>query len=350
MGKHAWKISPQIQGLNANFGFLYLVSQTHLVISLDFELHWGRFDKYSLEHYKSYYQNTRNVIPRILDLFERYQIKATWATVGMLMCKNREEWDYYKPFNLPSFTNDKFSAYNWMENQAQVWDPGVFAPDLVERIKDTPGQELGSHSFAHYYTMEKGQSQEQWKADLVAAKRIAKEKFGLDLESLVFPRNQFSKQAIKSAQEVGFSVFRTNPKDWFWMNVEKENLIKKVFRTGDSLIPLGHKSSYASVENFRGAALIPASRILRPYRSGSLFNQMRINRIKGELDSAIEHGEIYHLWWHPHNFGNYPTENLEVLEDLLQWVNEKVQTGNLCSESMLSLSKKTPLQSEKIIT
>ena len=21
--------------------------------------------------------------------------------------------------------------------------------------------------------------------------------------------------------------------------------------------------------------------------------------------------EVYHLWWHPHNFGNYPVESME---------------------------------------
>lgn len=319
---------------------------SNLIISLDFELHWGRFDKYALAPNKVYYQNTRDIVPRLLELFDRFQIKATWATVGMLMCESREEWESYKPELLPTFEKSKFSAYNWMDSQQQVWDKGVFAPDLVRKILETPGQELGSHSFAHYYTMAAGQTLAQWKSDLQAAKRIAKEKFDSNLESLVFPRNQYSEQVIEIALESGFTVFRTNPKDWFWKSVENENLVKKIFRTSDSLVPLGRRTSYASPEFHKGSVLIPSSRILRPFRSGSLFNKARIERIKEELDLAINYGEMYHLWWHPHNFGNYPKENLEILENLLIWVKNKISEGRLSTESMLSLSRK--FSSEKM--
>lgn len=316
------------------------MGKSQLIISLDFELHWGRFDKYSLESNNYYYQNTREVVPRILELFEQYQIKATWATVGMLMCENREEWENYKPMALPTFQNPQFSAYNWLESQKNPKGLGLFAPELVKKILKTPDQELGSHSFAHYYSLEKGQSLEQWKADLQASKRIAAEKFGVELNSLVFPRNQYSESTLNAAKDTGFTIFRTNPSDWFWKEVENENLIKKVFRTGDTLIPLGGRTSYSSPAVFEGSINIPASRILRPFRKGSIFNEIRISRIKKELEVAIEHGEIYHLWWHPHNFGDFPKENLKILEELLRWVKFKIDLGYLSSESMVSLKRK----------
>lgn len=317
-----------------------------LVISLDFELHWGRFDKYDLESNLYYYKNTKEVIPRLLDLFHHHGIQVTWATVGMLMAENLEEWRIYQPSLLPSFQKNKFSAYRWLESQTKIFSDGLFAPDLVKLILDCPGQELGSHSFSHYFSLESGQSIEQWKEDIKAAQRIAKEKFGKSLESLVFPRNQYSKPVIEMAQTEGFCIFRTNPADWFWRSVEKENLIKKVFRTGDTLIPLGACTSYPAPEFSNGRLNIPASRILRPYRMGSLFNQIRIARIKKELELAIEKGETYHLWWHPHNFGNYPEENLRILEELLIWVKSKVDEGCLSSESMVSLSRKIALEAK----
>ena len=58
-----------------------------LVISLDFELLWGVFDKVDWRDKKKYFQNTRRVIPEILRLFEQYEISSTWATVGMLFNK-----------------------------------------------------------------------------------------------------------------------------------------------------------------------------------------------------------------------------------------------------------------------
>ena len=52
------------------------------IISLDFELKWGvlEFD----ERYNKNLLVARQVIPKILTLFKEYQIKATWAVVGLL--------------------------------------------------------------------------------------------------------------------------------------------------------------------------------------------------------------------------------------------------------------------------
>lgn len=33
---------------------------------------------------------------------------------------------------------------------------------------------------------------------------------------------------------------------------------------------------------------------------------------------AAKHGEMYHLWWHPHNFGANMNENFHFLEEVLQ--------------------------------
>ncbi len=32
---------------------------------------------------------------------------------------------------------------------------------------------------------------------------------------------------------------------------------------------------------------------------------------------AARHGEIYHLWWHPHNFGLRVQENIDQLRRIL---------------------------------
>src|SRR5262245_13071649 len=56
-----------------------------LVISLDFELHWGVRDKRPVDgSYRENLLGAREAIPRMLDLFEEFGIAATWATVGFL--------------------------------------------------------------------------------------------------------------------------------------------------------------------------------------------------------------------------------------------------------------------------
>lgn len=316
------------------------MNNSAIVISLDFELHWGRFDKYPLDTCLGYYRNTREVIPRLLDLFNKYGIHVTWATVGMLMAESREELEFYSPEIRPSYTNQIFSAYSWIDSQKKLYKEALFAPDLVKMILESPNQELGSHSFAHYYSLANGQSLEQWQADLKSANRIALDKFGHTHYSLVFPRNQYSEETLRIAGQEGFQLVRTNPKDWFWGGVEKEDLIKRAFRTGDTIFPLGFKTSYR-VDGFQeGINSLPASRLLRPFRPNSLFNSQRIDRIKKEIERSLECEEIYHLWWHPHNFGHYPKENLIILEELMQWIKEKMEGFGLQSLSMKEVGEK----------
>lgn len=292
-----------------------------MTISLDFELHWGRFDKYPLNGYERYYTQTREVIPRILDLFEKSDIHATWATVGSLMAEDLEEWEHYSPSILPSYQSDKYSAYLWLKRQRDLNFDALFAPNLVEQIIKCPGQELGSHTYAHYYTCEKGQNQEQFRMDIRAAVEISEKKFGKSLKSLVFPRNQYDDTAIRIAGEEGFEYVRTNPSDWFWEHTEEETLLKRVFRTGDTLVQLGKKTIYAETGIDHSSPIrLPASRLLRPYKGDHILHRRRLSRIKDEMEAAAKSGQIYHLWWHPHNFGMFPEENLDGLRQILVWL------------------------------
>lgn len=311
------------------------MSKANLIISLDFELHWGRFDKYGLDENRDYYVRTLEALPGILDLFEKYAIRATWATVGMLMAEDWEEWKAFSPEILPSFSNEKYSAFQWGSQQSTNKKFGLFAPEMVKRVHETPGQEIASHTYSHFYTGEKGSTLEAFEADLLASRKIAKSKFGMEMQSLVFPRNQYHYQVLEVAAKTGFKTARVNPSDWFWQETANENLLKKVFRTGDTLFPMGKPVSFELKECLTQPIFqLPASRLLRPYRQGSVFNQKRIHRIKSELEQACANGRSYHLWWHPHNFGKYPRENLGILEDLLIFIQRFVDSDRLRSISM----------------
>lgn len=275
------------------------------------------------------------MIPYILELFEKYGIEATWATVGSLMAENKEEWLHYCPKEQPTYGNKKYSAYEWIQREKFVPAEALFAPELVREVMACPGQEIGSHTFAHYYTCEKGQLTEQFRADLRASQKLAKEKFQLDLQSLVFPRNQYNDEVIQVAYEEGFDFIRSNPTDWFWKQTENSGLLKRLFRTGDTIIGLGNRSHYPMSPNEEGKPfLLPASRLLRPYRGDGLFHQQRLKRIKDELESAAREGHVYHLWWHPHNFGLYPHENLLHLESLFRFFETLRDSYGMCSLNM----------------
>ncbi|MEX2591324.1 MAG: polysaccharide deacetylase family protein [Anditalea sp.] len=167
-----------------------MINTPVFTISLDFELHWGRFDKAKTQGNEKYYLQTKEVIPKILRLFEEFQIEATWATVGMLFAGDLQEWEKYAPVEKPSYVQQNLSAYQWLKrNPAQ--EAFLFAPELIEKILLTRGQELGSHTFSHYYTLADGQTGNQFRQDLQAAQRIARDKFGVNLCALIIKLNDF---------------------------------------------------------------------------------------------------------------------------------------------------------------
>jgi len=294
-----------------------------LNISLDFELHWGRFDKVVLDQKgKSYFDNTRYAFPRMVDLFLQYEVHVTWAAVGMLYNENAAEWHHRKPASYPSYTEKKYSSYEWVKENGltEPKDPYHFAPDLISLIENKPGFEIGTHTYSHYYCKEPGQTAEQFRADLTLAIEVAKQR-GHQIKSLVFPRNQFNEDYLKVCHELGIDIVRSNPDCWYWDANRPESLAKKVFRTGDAYSGLlGAKVfSLDSIDVNQKPLRLPASRLYRAWTSKSnILNKLKLQRILNEMTFAAKNNGYYHLWWHPHNFGWHPDECLKELEQILK--------------------------------
>ncbi len=290
-----------------------------LVISLDFELLWGVFDKVSLEEKRLYFQNTRELIPQLIQLFVKYEISCTWATVGMLFNENWKEWNSNIPEVLPQYANAALSAYKYGKTiQSKETEELCFAPALVKLIKDSPKQELATHTYSHYYCLEKGQKLESFEFDLQQSIMMAN-KIGVELKSLVFPRNQFNEEYLTICKKLGIDNVRSNPINWYWRNTESDSLVNKIFRTGDAYLGSLDKS-YKLAESIKlkeQPFSQKASRLLRPYSHNKKLNSLKLKRIKAEMTKAAKANEFYHLWWHPHNFGDHPEENLRDLEELL---------------------------------
>ena len=83
----------------------------HFVLSLDFEKHWGVFDKRTVESYEKNLENVDIVVAELINLADKYNVKLTFATVGFLFAKNKEELIKFSPQNKPNYTNTKRSPY-----------------------------------------------------------------------------------------------------------------------------------------------------------------------------------------------------------------------------------------------
>lgn len=311
-----------------------------LVVSLDFELLWGVFDKVDWREKVSYFYQTREVIPEILRLFQEYGISCTWATVGMLFNQDWKEWEQQVPKVLPRYRNKALSAYEYGRAIASRETRRLcFAPDLIEQIARTPGQEVGSHTYSHYYCLEPGQDLRAFREDLSAFGKLAAS-MGITPESLVFPRNQFNPEYLALCEEAGFRQVRSNPDSWYWQNTQKDSLQQKVFRTGDAYLGRNNKSYKPTAMGWAGEHLMTqkASRLLRPYSDSKLLTTLKMSRIKKEMEKAASLGEIYHLWWHPHNFGEHPKESLIELEEILRWFRNYQEQFGFTSRTMSGIN------------
>lgn len=291
----------------------------YFIISLDFELLWGVFDVEDYSKKRNYFEQTLKVIPEILKMFHSNKIHCTWATVGMLFNKDWEEWEANIPSTLPAYVNSKLSAYTFGKDiKSDDTVALCFAPDILNAIQKVPGQEIATHTYSHYYCLEEGQDRTQFRLDLERALKVAKE-MNIKLESLVFPRNQFKSAYLEICKELGIKNVRSNPSSWYWKDTKSKSLLNKLARTGDAYFSIGNKSyPFKEIENQSSIPLEQkASRFLRPVEGNKLLRSLKIYQIKKELTSAAKNKEIYHLWWHPHNFGNNPVESLKDLSAIL---------------------------------
>jgi len=312
-----------------------------LVISLDFELIWGVFDTVVINDKSEYFLNTRKVIPEILDLFSKSNIQATWASVGMLFNNNWKSWEENQPSKLPDYTNVNLSSYTYGNTiKDEKYNKLCFAPELIMAIHNTTGQEMATHTYSHYYCLEEGQGKETFKQDLKKAIALAAE-MRIDLKSLVFPRNQIRDEYLEICSEMGILNVRSNPDSWYWNDTSKSGLTTKIARTADAYINLGKKSyPFSDLKPKKGLPLEQkASRFLRPVEGNALLRAFKLNRIKREMTAAAKNGEVYHLWWHPHNFGDQPVESIKDLTDLIKHFEILRSKYGFQSLNMLELGK-----------
>jgi peptidoglycan/xylan/chitin deacetylase (PgdA/CDA1 family) len=293
------------------------------VVSLDFELHWGVRDHKSVDDYRENLLGSREVIPRMLELFESYGIHATWATVGFLFCENREELLASVPACRPAYDDPNLSLYSSLHEigEDERSDPFHYAPSLIERIRRCPGQEVGSHTFSHYFCLERGQDVTAFRADLKAAVTVAARR-GIHLRSLVFPRNQINDEYLSGCREMGFVAYRGNePAVMYRARVsEGQRLHVRLLRLADTYFNLSPGNAYAMDTPDAGMPVnVPSSRFLRPYAPlRRVAESARLRRIATQMTDAARRGLVYHLWWHPHNFGSNQEENLAFCRKILE--------------------------------
>lgn len=250
-----------------------------LCISIDTELMWGRKD---LDHSKfvNKVKKEREVIKKLLRLFNKYNIPVTWAIVGKLY-----------------------------ETGNSLWS----GKDIISWIKDEKIHEIASHSYSHedFSQISKTEAREELKKNKA--------------NSFVFPKNHINYLSL--LKENNFKAYRGKDKSEFELLIPRIPPTGKV-RLKNKLIEIPSSMYFVSARNIRKH--IPFG--LRFYKS-----KLGINR-------AISKKEIFHLWFHPIDFVDNSNSLFMELENILKYANQKRVKGLLTIKTMKQITYEKSLE------
>ncbi len=297
-------------------------------ISIDTELAWGTFDHGGHIKYKEAYKKYRAIVAKILELFKRYEIPATWAIVGHLFldsCK-KENGKLHPDIVRPT--------HRWFSNDWFSYDPGTdiskdnfwYGSDIVEMIKDaTLKQEIASHSFCHPIFSEPGCSKETAESDVAKCVALAKEK-GVELNSFTFPRN--SPGHLDVLSKYGFRVFRGGEAAFF--NLRPDILRKLLLLFGDMFAITPPIVTPNLILDNR-LVEVRGSMLFRFAHGASRFipKGVRFKKSKKGIDAAIRQREVFHIWLHPISFAWETSQMFDEFEKILEYASSRRDEGDL---------------------
>lgn len=270
------------------------------LISADFELAWAsRYSKSCADPLQKAIRDglqTRENVPKILSLCDKYNVPITWATVGHLFLKSCQPVNGVKHpelLRLPYFENKywKFTRGDWFDYDPCTdlkKDPAWYAPDLIKDIMSrNVKHEIGCHTFSHVDCRDRIDDGQVFDAEIRKCLDIASN-WGLQLKSFVHPGHTIGH--LDMLKELGFTSFRTD--------------------YGDVLgYPLKHHSGLWEFRNTAGL----------DWRVG-WSAKYHIYRYKTIIDRAIKHQRLCVFWFHP----SFPTRFVEeVLPSVLAYLHEK---------------------------
>jgi peptidoglycan/xylan/chitin deacetylase (PgdA/CDA1 family) len=284
------------------------------VISLDTELAWGTFDtKKGYNALETAYRRTPNIVRELCSFFETYEISATWAVVAHLFkdCCGRHDLPEVKL----DWIDDWYGSLPCLNGMdTDLWH----APEVLEAIQSCSiSQEVGLHGYSHLILGADGCSREVAEQEVKAAIDVLNS-HDISPSSFVFPRNKIGHLDVLA--DAGIEVVRGHDRVWFEER-ELPRSVRKPFRFVNEA--LSWTPPVTTPREQSGLVEIPGSQAFRPFHDGWQFSpkQTRVKRAKKGLDAAAKTGKIFHLRFHPFDFGFEPDRMLGLLEQVLEYAS-----------------------------
>ena len=286
------------------------------IMSLDFEGQWGSIGGHTDSQLYAFAERVRKnpvVIPRLRSLFDKYGIHCTWAVVGAMLCRDKEE--------VLSLLDKDVVYKSWgisiMDYIKGIKDNSLyFFPDLIDTVKNTSNQEIGSHTFTHFYANEAGVSVEMLQQEMELSRKVLSE-LGVEAKTLIMPRNQVEGLDEEVLNKTGFTIVRGRGNGPL-----KPKIVKKVVQFADAYLPLVKRTYPIDIICNGERNNVKASILFRPYlKKLGFMEPLKLWRIKLAMKKAAERGECFHLWFHPHNVANNMDRNFATLESVFKYYN-----------------------------
>lgn len=303
--KFALGQTPRIDRFRGKSWFIPEGYKSICLISADFEMAWAsRYSKNYQDpsgHSITDALRTRENMPSILSLCDKYKIPITWATVGHLFMHSCTEEMGIKHADLPRipYFENQFWSYNsgdWYDSDPctdYLCNPEWYAPDIVKEILSTNvGHEIACHTFSHIDCRDALCSDELFYAEVQKCIEHAA-MFGVTLKSFVHPGHQIGH--LDDLTRFGFRSYRSN--DYDTLGIPK-------------LSPLG-------IWEFKNTAELT-------WRSG-WSAAYHIKRLKQIIDRAIRWNMCCVFWFHPSLSTRYVHDVMPALFAYLQFRSKDIK-------------------------
>ena len=299
-------------------------------LSVDFELLWGTVDKHGPERFRAACElERREILDRLLNLFEEFETPATWCIVGHLFlsqCRRkngRKHPEIVRP------------THAWLQQDWFAHDPCDREHDghlflgrsLVEKIRACRvPQEIGCHTFSHVIFGDAGCSRATAESELTECVRLARE-MGIELRSFAFPRDRVGHLDV--LREHGLVCYRGREPHWY----ERRKLPEPLRRLASLVGVLVASEPPVVLPEWQAAGIwnIPGSMIYFPNHGlrRHIPIALRVRRAVKGLNAAAREKKIFHLWFHPTNLADDTEAMFMGLRAILQHAHELRTRGAL---------------------
>jgi peptidoglycan/xylan/chitin deacetylase (PgdA/CDA1 family) len=271
-----------------------------VTISIDLELAWGNWDNLTPGQADNVEHKERPIVARLVELFDRYELAATWAFVAALL--------------------DRHSA-SGRPGGERLW----YGPDVIDRIRSAKVRhDLGSHGGRHIYLDSVGD--EEARADLAFARSVY-DREGIDVRSFVFPRNQIGRKDL--LKSLGARVYRGSDWSWHQRIRNRHRLLGRAANLADKMLPVSPETVRpvpdGDLVNLPGSMLFLGR---EGVRSLAPPGAMQAKLAKG-VEAAAKTGGVFHLWFHPSNFWHDTDRQFATFEGFARDVAERAGRGEI---------------------